>query len=116
MKNILIVDDEKDIREALEGVFRDEGYGVSVAGSSEEALRKLDSSAPDLVLLDIWLPGMDGVDALKEIKSRFPFLPVIMISGHANIETAVKTTKLGAYDFIEKPLSLDKVILTAEHA
>ncbi len=116
MKNILIVDDEKDIREALEGVFRDEGYGVSVAGSSEEALRKLDSSAPDLVLLDIWLPGMDGVDALKEIKSKFPFLPVIMISGHANIETAVKTTKLGAYDFIEKPLSLDKVILTVEHA
>ncbi len=116
MKNILIVDDENDIREALKGVFKDEGYCVAVAGSAEEALKRLDTSVPDLVLLDIWLPGMDGVDALKEIKARFPFLPVIMISGHANIETAVKTTKLGAYDFIEKPLSLDKVLLTAEHA
>lgn len=116
MKKILIVDDEKDIRDALGGVFKDEGYGVNVAGSAEEALRKLDSSAPDVVLLDIWLPGMDGVDALKEIKAKFPYLPVIMISGHANIETAVKTTKLGAYDFIEKPLSLDKVLITAEHA
>ena len=116
MKNILIVDDENDIREALRGVFKDEGYSVAVAGSAEEALKRLDAMAPDLVLLDIWLPGMDGVDALKEIKARFPLLPVIMISGHANIETAVKTTKLGAYDFIEKPLSLDKVLLTAEHA
>ncbi len=116
MKNILIVDDEKDIREALEGVFKDEGYGVTIAGSAEEALKKLEAWAPDIMLLDIWLPGMDGIDALKEIKGRYPSLPVIMISGHANIETAVRTTKLGAYDFIEKPLSLDKVILTVEHA
>ncbi|MDO8425892.1 MAG: sigma-54 dependent transcriptional regulator [Deltaproteobacteria bacterium] len=116
MKTILIVDDEKDIREALEGVFKDEGYGVTVAGSAEEALKKLEAWAPEIMLLDIWLPGIDGIDALKEIKGRYPNLPVIMISGHANIETAVKTTKLGAYDFIEKPLSLDKVILTVEHA
>ncbi|MBI5492156.1 MAG: sigma-54-dependent Fis family transcriptional regulator [Deltaproteobacteria bacterium] len=116
MKTILIVDDEKDIREALEGVFKDEGYGVTIAGSAEEALKKLEARAPDIMLLDIWLPGMDGIDALKEIKGRYPSLPVIMISGHANIETAVRTTKLGAYDFIEKPLSLDKVILTVEHA
>ncbi|MFQ5736406.1 MAG: sigma-54-dependent transcriptional regulator [Thermodesulfobacteriota bacterium] len=116
MKTILIIDDEKEIREALAGVFGDEGYTVNICGSAEEALKRLESSSPDLVLLDIWLPGMDGVDALKRIKAKFPVLPVIMISGHANIETAVKTTKLGAYDFIEKPLSLDKVILTAAHA
>jgi two-component system nitrogen regulation response regulator NtrX len=117
MKTVMIVDDEKNIREALTGVLKDEGYGVAAAGSAEEALKKLDSEkVPDVILLDIWLPGMDGTDALKEIKAKFPGLPVIMISGHANIETAVKTTKLGAYDFIEKPLSLDKVILCVEHA
>lgn len=116
MKTILVVDDEKHIREALDGVFKDEGYAVTLAGSAEDAFKRLDAKAPDLMLLDIWLPGMDGIEALKEIKARFPSLPVIMISGHANIETAVKATKLGAYDFIEKPLSLDKVILTAEHA
>ncbi|MBI5641844.1 MAG: sigma-54-dependent Fis family transcriptional regulator [Deltaproteobacteria bacterium] len=116
MKTVLIVDDEKDIRDALEGVFKDEGFTVVTAGSAEESLRKLDSKVPDMVLLDIWLPGMDGIEALKIIKLKYPTLPIIMISGHANIETAVRTTKLGAYDFIEKPLSLDKVILTAEHA
>ncbi|MBI5345081.1 MAG: sigma-54-dependent Fis family transcriptional regulator [Deltaproteobacteria bacterium] len=118
MKTILVVDDEADIREALEGVLRDEGYGVAVAGSAEEALKRLDApaAAPELILLDIWLPGMDGMEALKEIKARFNDIPVIMISGHASIETAVKATKLGAYDFFEKPLSLDKVILTVSHA
>ncbi len=116
MKTILVVDDEKDIREALDGVLRDEGFDVALAGSSEEALKKIGAKVPDLVLLDIWLPGMDGVEALKRIKNHNANLPVVMISGHANIETAVKTTKLGAYDFIEKPLSLDKVILTVEHA
>jgi len=116
MKTILIIDDEKNIRDALVGVFKDEGYSVAVAGTAEEGLKSLEAGPPDLVLLDIWLPGMDGVDALKQIKARHPVLPVIMISGHANIETAVRTTKLGAYDFIEKPLSLDKVLLTAEHA
>ncbi|MBI5588004.1 MAG: sigma-54-dependent Fis family transcriptional regulator [Deltaproteobacteria bacterium] len=117
MKTVMIVDDEKNIRDALSGVLKDEGFAVIAAGSAEEAFRKLDSEkTPDVILLDIWLPGMDGTDALKEIKVKFPDLPVIMISGHANIETAVKTTKLGAYDFIEKPLSLDKVILCVEHA
>ncbi len=116
MKTIMVVDDEKDIREALGGVLSDEGFKVVLAGSSEEALKKIGAKAPDLVLLDIWLPGMDGVEALKRIKNHNANLPVVMISGHANIETAVKTTKLGAYDFIEKPLSLDKVILTVEHA
>lgn len=118
MKTILVVDDEREIRLALEGVFRDEGFAVISAASSEEALKRLDGGAPlpELVLLDIWLPGMDGMEALKEIKKGRPDMPVIMISGHANIETAVKATKLGAYDFIEKPLSLDKVLLTVEHA
>lgn len=116
MKTVFVVDDEKDIRDALGGVLKDEGYEVMLAGSAEEALKKLDSKTPDIALLDIWLPGMDGIECLREIKLRHPSLPVIMISGHANIETAVRTTKLGAYDFIEKPLSLDKVILTVEHA
>src|SRR3972149_10770397 len=116
MKTIMVVDDEREIREALDGVLADEGFNVVVAGSTEEALKKLEARAPELVLLDIWLPGADGIEALKEIKSTHPDIPVIMISGHANIETAVRATKLGAYDFIEKPISLDKVILTVEHA
>lgn len=116
MKTIMIVDDEKNIRCSLEGVLADEGYEVTSAGSAEEALSKIEGSVPDLVLLDIWLPGMDGVDALRELKNRYPDLPVIMISGHGTVETAVKATKLGAYDFLEKPLSLEKVVLTVEHA
>ncbi len=116
MKTIMVVDDEKDIRDALEGVLSDEGYRVVVAGNAKDAFTKIKERVPDLILLDIWMPGMDGVEALKRIKSSLPSLPVIMISGHATIETAVKTTKLGAYDFIEKPLSLDKVILTVAHA
>ncbi len=113
---VMVVDDEKNIREALIGVLKDEGHEVVSAGSGEEALKKLETKVPDAILLDIWLPGMDGTEALKEIKARYPGVPVIMISGHANIETAVRTTKLGAYDFIEKPLSLEKVTLTVEHA
>ncbi|MFQ5441549.1 MAG: sigma-54-dependent transcriptional regulator [Thermodesulfobacteriota bacterium] len=116
MNTILIIDDEKDIREALSGVLADEGFGVTTAASAEEAIDGLSSSLPDLILLDIWLPGMDGIEALKKIKSSYPDVQVIMISGHANIDTAVKATKLGAYDFLEKPISLDKVVLAAEHA
>src|SRR3989338_2682445 len=116
MKTVLVVDDEKDIRDALSAVLDDEGYTVASAGSSEEAMKKLEAGPAEIVLLDIWLPGMDGIEALKEMKKRHPEIPVIMISGHASIETAVKATKLGAYDFIEKPLSLDKVIITVEHA
>jgi len=113
---VMVVDDEKDIRDSLTGVLKDEGYEVVTAASAEDAFRKLEARLPDVILLDIWLPGMDGTEALKEIHLRHQGLPVIMISGHASIETAVKTTKLGAYDFIEKPLSLDKVVLTVEHA
>jgi two-component system nitrogen regulation response regulator NtrX len=116
MKTILVVDDEKDIRDSLDGVLRDEGYRVVTCGNADDALARLDVSLPDAVLLDIWMPGMDGVDTLAEMKRRYPALPVIMISGHGTIDTAVKTTKLGAFDFIEKPLSLDKVVLTINHA
>ena len=116
MKTILIVDDEANIRESLAGVLSDEGFRVITAESAEDGLESVAEEAPDLLLLDIWLPGMDGVDALKIIKERKRDLPVIMISGHGTVETAVKATKFGAYDFLEKPLSLDKVVLTVEHA
>lgn len=116
MKTILVVDDEKDIRDSLTGVLSDEGYKVETSESAEDALLVLGSVNPDVILLDIWLPGMDGLDMLREVKARSADIPVVMISGHATIDTAVKTTKLGAYDFIEKPLSLEKVILSVEHA
>ena len=94
----------------------DEGYQVLVAGSGEEAIKSVDSEMPQLVLLDIWLPGMDGLETLKAIKAAHPNVLVIMMSGHGTIETAVKATKLGAFDFIEKPLSLDKVIILVTNA
>ncbi len=116
MRTVLVVDDEKQIRDSLEGVLTDEGFGVVVAGSGEEALDVIADDPPDLVLLDIWLPGIDGMETLKRIKASHPVVPVIMISGHANIETAVRATKLGAFDFIEKPLSLDKTVISVENA
>src|SRR6266540_739345 len=119
-EHILIVDDEKLIQSTLRGELEDEGYRVTAVGSAEEALARLADDAPDLVFLDIWMPGMDGLEALAEIKQRRPETAVVMISGHGTIETAVKATKLGAYDFIEKPLSLEKTLLvvtrTLEHA
>lgn len=116
MRNILIIDDAKDIRDSLEGVMSDEGYNVTTADSGEEGLKLIEDLLPELILLDIWMEGMDGVEVLTKIKESHPDIEVVMISGHATIETAVKTTKLGAYDFIEKPLSLDKVVLAVEHA
>jgi two-component system nitrogen regulation response regulator NtrX len=97
-------------------VLEDEGYRVLAVGSASEALRHLQDEAPDLIFLDIWMPGMDGLEALAEIKRLRPETAVVMISGHATIETAVKATKLGAYDFIEKPLSLEKTLLAASRA
>lgn len=113
---VLIVDDEEGIRESLSDIFGDEGYKVMAASSAEDAMRLIKDNIFDLVILDVWLPGMDGIDALREIRSISEDLPVIVISGHANIEIAVKATKLGAYDFLEKPLSLDRVILVARRA
>ncbi len=115
-KTILVVDDEESICQSLQGILTDEGYEVRSAGSGEEALKVIEEDLPDLVLLDIWLPGMDGLEALKIIKTDYPQLQVVMMSGHGTIETAVKATKLGAFDFIEKPISLEKVVLLVNHA
>ena len=115
-KAILIVDDEESICQTLRGILSDEGHEVLTAASGEEALRVVEEESPALVLLDIWLPGIDGIEVLKTIKAGHPQIQVIMMSGHGTIETAVKATKLGAFDFIEKPLSLEKVILAVNHA
>ncbi|OGP90701.1 MAG: Fis family transcriptional regulator [Deltaproteobacteria bacterium RBG_19FT_COMBO_43_11] len=113
---ILVVDDEESICQSLKAILSDEGHQVLVAGSGEEAIRIVEEEMPGLVLLDIWLPGIDGLETLKTIKSQYPDILVIMMSGHGTIETAVKATKLGAFDFIEKPLSLDKVIILVNNA
>jgi two-component system nitrogen regulation response regulator NtrX len=113
---ILIVDDEASIRTSLTGVLQDEGYEVRSAHDGAEALEMIKAEPPQLVLLDIWMPGMDGIETLKKIKELAPDVEVVMISGHGTIETAVKATKLGAYDFMEKPLSLDKTVLIVQHA
>jgi two-component system, NtrC family, nitrogen regulation response regulator NtrX len=114
--SIMVIDDEEGIRETLSGIFEDEGYEVLTAGSGEEALKALREQSPDLILLDVWLPGIDGLETLKEIKGMKPDLPVIMISGHGNIELALKATRAGAYDFLEKPLSLERVLLAVQRA
>ncbi len=113
---VLVVDDEEGIRESLKDILEDEGYEVITASTAEEALKAVNDNAPDLVYLDIWLPDRDGIEVLEEIKGRERTMPVVMISGHGSIELAVKATKLGAYDFLEKPLSLDRVLLTAQRA
>ncbi|HPJ68738.1 MAG TPA: sigma-54 dependent transcriptional regulator [Desulfobacteraceae bacterium] len=115
-RTILIVDDEESILQSLEGIFSDEGFEVINATSGSQALEKIEEVMPDLVLLDIWMPGMDGIEVLVKIKDDYPNLQVVMMSGHGNIETAVKATKLGAYDFIEKPLSLEKLLLSVNNA
>ncbi len=116
MKNILIVDDEDSIRLSLEGILQDEGFQTSFAASGEECLSIIQDEDPDLVLLDIWMSGIDGLQTLKKIKQVRPQQLVVMMSGHGSIETAVKATRLGAFDFIEKPLSLEKVLLSIQNA
>ncbi len=116
MPNILVVDDESGIRQSLKGVLEDEGYKSAVAESAEACLELLNKRAFDVVLLDVWLPGMDGLEALEKIRELDNAPEVIMISGHGTIETAVRATKLGAYDFLEKPLSLDKTLILVKHA
>ncbi|HKL27006.1 MAG TPA: sigma-54 dependent transcriptional regulator [Desulfuromonadales bacterium] len=116
MHTVLIVDDEKSIRESLSGILLDEGFTPLTAESGEAALLLLRDEKPDLILLDIWMPGMDGLETLTKIREIYPDQIVVMMSGHGTIETAVKATKLGAYDFIEKPLSLEKLLLSTENA
>jgi len=113
---VLIVDDERTILQSLSGILSDEGYETLTASNGYEALKIIEDESPDLVLLDIWMPGMDGIETLREIKRTNPFLQVVIISGHGTIETAVKATKLGAYHFVEKPLSIEKVVVTINNA
>ncbi len=113
---LLIIDDEKNVRLSLQGVLQDEGYEVDCAGSGKECLQALEARAYDVLFLDVWLPEKDGIEVLRDVRGLRPDQYVIMISGHGSIETAVQATKLGAFDFIEKPLTTDKVLLVLEHA
>ncbi len=116
--DILIVDDEADIRDIVSGILSDEGHGTRTAKNSDEALAAIEARRPHLVFLDIWLQGsrLDGLQLLQVVKTNHPTLPVVMISGHGNIETAVSAIKMGAYDFIEKPFKADRLVLVAERA
>jgi two-component system nitrogen regulation response regulator NtrX len=116
MPSILIVDDEPGVRSALGGVLRDEGYDVDAADSGEACLERLSRQAYDVVVLDIWLPGMDGLQTLARMRERQIDTQVVIISGHGNIESAVRAIKMGAFDFVEKPLSLEKTVLVVRNA
>ncbi len=114
---VLVVDDEVDIRELVKDILEDEGYRVSTAENGEHARRALRERRPDLILLDIWMPDLDGISLLKDWHEGDGLpCPVVMMSGHGTVETAVEATRLGAYDFLEKPLSLAKLLLTVERA
>src|SRR5205809_3355620 len=116
--DILIVDDEADIRDLVAGILDDEGFSTRTARDSDSALAEIVNRRPNLVFLDIWLQGskLDGLQLLEQIKRDHPDLPVVMISGHGNIETAVAAIKRGAYDFIEKPFKADRLVLVADRA
>ena len=115
-ESILIVDDEAGVRGSLSGILRDEGYQVDAVESGEAGIAALENRRYDLVFLDVWLPGMDGLEALERMRAVDPELPVVVISGHGNIETAVKAVRAGARDFIEKPLALEKTLIVAHNA
>lgn len=115
-ETICLVDDEPAILHSLRSILEDEGYQVIVANNGMEGLSLVRSDAPDLVILDIWMPEMDGLETLKRLRSQFPGILVVMMSGHGSIETAVKATKLGAYDYLEKPLDLEKVTILVRNA
>ena len=118
MGDILIVDDERDIRELVSDILVDEGYTTRLAGTSGAAMREIDIERPAMIILDIWLKdsAMDGIDILKSVKSNFPDVPVVIISGHGNIEIAVAAIKQGAFDFIEKPFNIDQLIVVVRRA
>jgi two-component system nitrogen regulation response regulator NtrX len=115
-RRILVIDDERSIRETLSEILTDEGYAVTAVESGEDGLRRFLEEAFDLVFLDVWLRDRDGLSLLEAADGRLSEVPVVMISGHANVETAVRAVRLGAYDFLEKPLSLERVVLTAQKA
>jgi two-component system nitrogen regulation response regulator NtrX len=116
--DILVVDDEADIRELVSGILEDEGHRCRLARDSDEALKAIEERRPNLVILDIWLQGsrLDGLEVLSIIKRVHPDLPVVIISGHGNIETAVTAIKRGAYDYIEKPFKADRLVLVTLRA
>ena len=117
MPSILIVDDEPGVRSALSGVLRDEGYDVDAVDSGEACLERLTrGSRTTSIVLDVWLPGMDGLATLARLRERQVDAQVVMISGHGNIESAVRAIKMGAFDFVEKPLSLEKTVLVVRNA
>ena len=116
MASILIVDDEPGVRSALGGVLRDEGYTVEAVASGESCLERLVEQDFDVVLLDVWMPGLDGLETLQRLRERQVDAQVVVISGHGNVESAVRAIKLGAFDFVEKPLSLDKAVLVVRNA
>ncbi|MGH1446676.1 MAG: sigma-54-dependent transcriptional regulator [Cognatishimia sp.] len=118
MGDILIVDDERDIRELISDILEDEGYTTRLAGTSDDAMREVTSEQPALMILDIWLKDsqMDGIDILKAVKRDYPDVPVVIISGHGNVEIAVAAIKQGAYDFIEKPFNIDQLLVVIRRA
>src|SRR2546425_5228659 len=115
-ESILIVDDERGIRETLSAVLRDEGFSADAVASGEECLKAIEQRAYGCVLLDVWLPGINGLETLSQMRNSNCDAAVVIISGHGNIQTAVRATKLGAFDFIEKPLSIEKTVLTVRNA
>ena len=116
MPSILIVDDEPGVRSALTGVLRDEGYDVDSVETGEACLERLATETYDVVVLDIWLPGIDGLATLARMRERQNEAQVVIISGHGNVESAVRAIKMGAFDFVEKPLSLEKTVLVVRNA
>ncbi|RUM59043.1 MAG: sigma-54-dependent Fis family transcriptional regulator, partial [Persephonella sp.] len=116
MMSILVVDDERNITELLKDILEDEGYDVDVAYSLKEAKEKIKSNVFDVALIDVWLPDGEGLDLIPFIKKQIPKTKIVMISGHANIPVAVKALKEGAFDFLEKPISIDSLLSTVERA
>src|SRR5215510_15829344 len=114
--SVLVVDDEQGIRQTLSGVLEDEGLTVTAVASGEECLAAFEKRFYSCVLLDVWLPGIDGIETLERLKTAYPDTAVIMISGHGSIETAVRATRLGALDFIEKPLQIERTVLAVRNA
>src|SRR5688572_21037082 len=115
-ESILVVDDESGVRASLSGILGDEGYAVETVETGEACLAALETRRYDLILLDVWLPGIDGLETLARLRETDPEVPVVVISGHGNIETAVKAVRVGAQDFVEKPLSLEKTLLAVRNA